>query len=72
MCVGVHLKCPLPVSSFKQAFSYLDRYSYKNPHYKVTQKNPSSGSRIVSCGQTHTTKQVDTLQHKHVKKQIIM
>jgi hypothetical protein len=38
MCVGVHLKCPLLVSSFKQAFSYRDRYSYKSPHYKVTQK----------------------------------
>ena len=36
MCVGVHMKCPLPVSSFNQAFSYVDRFSYMWCGYKIT------------------------------------
>jgi hypothetical protein len=50
MRIGAHVKTPFFLSDFKKlAFSRQFFEKYSNIKFN---KNPSSGSRVVSCGQT--------------------
>jgi len=46
----LHVKCPLLLSDLNETWIFLtDFYKYSNAKFN---ENPSSGSRVVQCGQT--------------------
>jgi hypothetical protein len=50
MYIGIHVKCLLFFSDFKEgSVSSIDLEKYSNI---ILHKNPSSESRVVPCGQT--------------------
>jgi hypothetical protein len=51
---GLHAKCPMFLFDFKQIWS-LSMGLHESPRYQI-HGNPSSGSRIGTCGKTDMTK----------------
>jgi hypothetical protein len=50
MCVGLHVKCPLLFFNFNETSHFWTVFRKKLSNIKF-RENPSSGSRIVPCGQ---------------------
>ena len=50
MYIGLHVKCPLFLSDFNETLIFSKVFG-KNSNIKF-HENPSSGSRVVPCGQT--------------------
>ena len=49
--IGLHVKCPLFLSDFKETWIFSTDFLEKNLHIKFHQK-PSSRSPVVPCGRT--------------------
>ena len=49
MCIGVHVKCRLFLSDFNEIWTISKDFSKKYSNIKF-HENPSSGSRVVTCG----------------------
>jgi hypothetical protein len=52
MCILLHVKCPLFSSGFNE--SLFSRQIFEKFSHIKSYENPSSGSRVVPCGQTDT------------------
>ena len=51
MYIRIHVKYLLFLSEFNKNLIFFDRFSKNSPNIKF-HENPSSGSRVVPCGQT--------------------